>query len=113
HVEIRREHQLIREGIYKYLRHPAYAAILVEVISIPLVTNAWATILLALLTYWPVLLARWQREEMEMIAKFGEQYVRYRQEVPAFVPWRAIVNPRQANSRTRSHQPSDAGRDVS
>jgi protein-S-isoprenylcysteine O-methyltransferase Ste14 len=29
---------------------------------------------------------RWSREEKEMIAKFGDRYVQYRQQVPAFIP---------------------------
>jgi protein-S-isoprenylcysteine O-methyltransferase Ste14 len=118
HVEIREEHRLIREGIYRHVRHPAYAAILLEMISIPLVANAWATIALALAAYWPVLLARWWREEREMIAKFGEQYARYRREVPAFVPWRAVVGgaggqpPRpQAKGRDADGSLSAVGKD--
>jgi protein-S-isoprenylcysteine O-methyltransferase Ste14 len=38
--------------------------------------------------YVPTLLARWSREEREMIAKFGPAYEQYRQSVPAFVPYR-------------------------
>src|SRR5260221_9342982 len=31
-IEIRSEHQLVREGIYNYIRHPAYLAITLEVL---------------------------------------------------------------------------------
>ena len=30
-LEIRGDHQLVREGIYRYMRHPAYSAIMLEV----------------------------------------------------------------------------------
>ena len=56
HVEIRSEHQLVREGIYNVVRHPAYAAITLEVLSIPLTVNAWWTLLFAAATYVPLLL---------------------------------------------------------
>jgi protein-S-isoprenylcysteine O-methyltransferase Ste14 len=87
-LEIRGDHQLVREGIYRYMRHPAYAAIMLEVISIPLVGNAWWVLALSVGVYIPLLLARWWREEREMIGKFGEAYEQYRREVPAFLPWR-------------------------
>jgi protein-S-isoprenylcysteine O-methyltransferase Ste14 len=85
-LEIRKDHQLVREGIYQYMRHPAYSAIMLEVVAIPLVGNAGYTLLVSLFVYVPLLLARWVREEKEMIAKFGPAYEKYREEVPAFWP---------------------------
>jgi len=93
HLEIREGHQLIRGGIYQYVRHPAYAAIMLEVLAIPLVGNAYAALAVAAGLYIPLLFIRWRREEAEMVAKFGRQYERYRQEVPAFIPWRGRVQP--------------------
>ncbi|MGD0016523.1 MAG: isoprenylcysteine carboxylmethyltransferase family protein [Verrucomicrobiia bacterium] len=87
-LEIRKDHQLVREGIYRYMRHPAYSAIMLEVISIPLVGTAWCVLALSVGVYIPLLLVRWWREEREMVGKFGEVYEQYRREVPAFLPWR-------------------------
>jgi len=87
-LEIRGDHQLVREGIYRHMRHPAYSAIMLEVISIPLVGNAWWVLAISVGAYIPLLLARWWREEREMVGKFGEAYEQYRREVPAFLPWR-------------------------
>jgi protein-S-isoprenylcysteine O-methyltransferase Ste14 len=70
-LEIRGDHQLVR-----------------EVISIPLVGNAWWVLVVSVGAYIPLLLARWWREEREMVGKFGEAYEQYRREVPAFLPWR-------------------------
>ena len=89
-LEIRGDHRLIRDGIYQYMRHPAYSAIMLEVISIPLVGNAWWTMVLSVGVYIPLLLARWWREEREMIAKFGTEYEEYRRHVYAFVPLRRL-----------------------
>jgi protein-S-isoprenylcysteine O-methyltransferase Ste14 len=88
HLEIRQEHKLVTEGIYRYVRHPAYSAIMLEVVSVPLVGNAYGMLLLALLAYVPVLLWRWWCEEGEMVAKFGETYRAYQRAVPAFLPLR-------------------------
>jgi len=106
HLEIRSDHQFVTEGIYRHVRHPAYAAIMAEVISVPLVGNAYYTALFALLTYVPLLLFRWRREEGEMIAKFGEPYRRYCREVPAFVPWSRAL---RVGDNSRSNPPSDVG----
>jgi isoprenylcysteine carboxyl methyltransferase (ICMT) family protein YpbQ len=85
-LEIRPDHQFISTGIYQRMRHPAYAAIILEVVAIPLVANAWFTAAGAAATYIPLLLLRWNAEEKEMVTKFGEAYAQYRREVPAFWP---------------------------
>lgn len=87
HLEIRAEHELRTEGIYSRVRHPAYAAIMVEMVAVPLVANAFGALLVAVGTYVPLLLWRWSREEREMVERFGERYEQYRKEVPAFFPW--------------------------
>jgi len=86
-LEIRREHKLITEGIYGYVRHPAYLAIMLEVIAVPLVANAYGALVVAGALYLPLLLWRWSREEREMVDKFGNLYVEYQHRVPAFFPW--------------------------
>jgi protein-S-isoprenylcysteine O-methyltransferase Ste14 len=85
-IEIRTRHQLIREGIYQYLRHPNYAGIILEVLSIPLVVNAWYILALAGLAYVPMLLYRWRCEEQALVEKFGEEYRAYQREVGALWP---------------------------
>jgi protein-S-isoprenylcysteine O-methyltransferase Ste14 len=88
HLEIRQDHQLVTEGVYRHMRHPAYSAIMLEVVSVPLVANAYGMLVFAIGWYVTLILLRWHREEREMVSKFGEQYEQYRREVPAFVPWR-------------------------
>jgi len=85
-LEIRDSHELVRTGPYRYVRHPAYLAIILEVIAIPLVGRAYYTLLVSLGAYIPVLLLRWAGEEREMVKKLGEQYASYQREVPAFFP---------------------------
>ena len=100
HLEIRQDHQLMTEGIYRHMRHPAYLAIMLEVVAVPLVANAYGMLVVAMGGYVTLILLRWRREEQEMIAKFGEQYIRYRLEVPAFVPWRSILPGRARGTST-------------
>jgi protein-S-isoprenylcysteine O-methyltransferase Ste14 len=85
-IEIRSEHQLVREGIYNYIRHPAYLAITLEVLSIPVTVNAWWTALFAAVTYVPLLVYRLRVEERALVDKFGDQYRSYQREVGALWP---------------------------
>lgn len=90
-VEIRQQHQLVREGVYRYVRHPAYLAMTAEIVALPLAANAWGTMLFAVVVFIPLLLARLQLEERELVAKLGAPYIAYRQEVGALLPrWPAF-----------------------
>lgn len=86
HVEIRDQHQFVREGPYRYVRHPAYASFVLEHLAIPLVGNAWWSFLAAILLYVPMVCWRLKNEEMALAAKFGESYRSYQREVGALIP---------------------------
>lgn len=86
HVEIRDQHQLVRTGIYNWVRHPAYLAIMLEVLSIPLTVNAWWTTLFAAVSYVPLLMLRLRVEERALVEKFGGDYRRYQAEVGVLLP---------------------------
>jgi isoprenylcysteine carboxyl methyltransferase (ICMT) family protein YpbQ len=86
HIEIRGQHELIKCGVYRYIRHPIYLAVVVELLSVPLVPNAYYTTLAALVLYMPLLAMRLRQEEREMLAKFGEAYRQYQREAGALLP---------------------------
>jgi len=85
-VEIREKHQFVREGPYRFVRHPAYAAIVLEVLVVPLAVNAWWAMAFAAATYVPLLVIRMKQEEVALAEKFGEPYRQYQREVGALVP---------------------------
>jgi len=88
HIEIRESHKLIKDGPYRYLRHPAYLSNLMEYLGIPLIANAYYTLIGVFLIYVPFNLIRLHLEEKELIRKFGEEYEDYRKKVPALFPIR-------------------------
>ena len=53
---------------------------MLEIVSVPLVANAFGALALALFGYVPLLLWRWRCEEREMIQKFGDRYIQYRKQ---------------------------------
>jgi protein-S-isoprenylcysteine O-methyltransferase Ste14 len=86
HIEIRTEHVFVRQGLYRYVRHPAYLSFLLEIIAIPLIGNAWWSLGAALVGYVPLLLLRLRQEEAALVARFGDTYRAYQQEVGALIP---------------------------
>jgi len=86
HLEIRKDHKLIRNGPYKYVRHPAYLCIIFEVCGIPLIVNSYFTFLCAVVVYTPLILLRIYYEEKEHLKIFGLEYLEYKRQVSALFP---------------------------
>jgi protein-S-isoprenylcysteine O-methyltransferase Ste14 len=90
HIEIRERHPLIQEGPYRWIRHPAYASFVLETAGVPLVANAWWSLLIAVVVYVPLLCWRIQREERALVAKLGDVYRHYQREVGMLLPRIAV-----------------------
>jgi protein-S-isoprenylcysteine O-methyltransferase Ste14 len=88
HVEIRENHEFVRSGPFRWVRHPAYLSMIMELLSLGLILNAWYMLLLIPFGFLPVLIARIRIEEGALIEKFGENYREYRKTTPALIPWR-------------------------
>lgn len=86
HIEMREGHEFVRTGVYSRIRHPAYLSFVLEHIAVPLVGNAWWALMVTLFVYVPLLRWRIRREDAALIAKFGEPYRVYRQQVGAIWP---------------------------
>lgn len=80
-----RSHTLAISGPYATIRHPQYVAFIAIMLGFLL---QWPTILTLLM--FPVLVVMYvqlaRREERDALAEFGEAYVRYAENTPAFIP---------------------------
>ena len=84
-ITIKVEHELIRSGPYRRLRHPIYTGFLAMYAGILLVTGEW----LAVIGFIMVGLAYWRKirlEEANLNVAFGAGYDAYRRESWALVP---------------------------
>lgn len=76
---------LVTGGPYAYVRHPQYSGLFLVMIGMLI---QWPTIITALM--FPVLIFVYyhlsEREESEMILMFGEEYTRYAEKTPMFIP---------------------------
>lgn len=88
HIEIRREHQLVKDGPFAWVRHPIYLAAILELVGAMLFMNSVYTWILFGVAFVPSLAARIRLEERAMIAQFGDAYQTYRRTTPAVLPWR-------------------------
>lgn len=85
-LALRADHRLIRNGPYRWVRHPMYTAFVATIVGIlllsaNLVVGGIPLVLLAI-----VLLVRTPREEAMLLDRFGEEYRRYMATTGRFLP---------------------------
>ena len=76
-LELRKGHQLIDHGVYKYIRHPMYAAIWLYGLAQALLLHNFIAGLSTLITFGFLYFLRVPREEQMMLEKFGNDYRAY------------------------------------
>jgi protein-S-isoprenylcysteine O-methyltransferase Ste14 len=86
HVEMREGHEFVTSGPFAYARHPVYFSMILELLGICLLVNAWITLAVVFAIFTPTLIARVRIEERALVEKFGDAYVRYMQTTPAIIP---------------------------
>jgi len=77
--------RLITEGIYAHVRNPTYLEGGLGLASVAVFSNYLALYVL-LAAYVPIIYLITLLEERELRERFGEEFERYRREVPRFVP---------------------------
>jgi protein-S-isoprenylcysteine O-methyltransferase Ste14 len=85
-VQLKRDHELIVEGPYRWVRHPIYTGLLLAFIGSALAVGEWRgalAVAIVALAFWRKL----RREEAVMRRQFGETYDRYAASVPALIPF--------------------------
>jgi len=85
-VAIQEGHRLETGGLYRFIRHPSYAGLLLSMAGYVLVFRCWLGLLLVVATL-AVLVARMDAEEALLEGGFGEEYVSYKRRTWRLVPW--------------------------
>ncbi|WP_336686830.1 isoprenylcysteine carboxylmethyltransferase family protein [Chryseobacterium bernardetii] len=86
-VTIKEDHQIKKEGFYKYLRHPSYAFSLLTSLGLGLYLNNWLSLILAFVPPFLAFAYRIKIEEQALIEQFGEEYIEYRKTTKKLIPF--------------------------
>lgn len=83
--EAQQRHSLVTTGLYARMRHPQYVGFIGVMFGFLL---QWPTLLTLIM--FPILVVMYVRlaryEEQDALREFGDEYRRYMNEVPAFIP---------------------------
>jgi protein-S-isoprenylcysteine O-methyltransferase Ste14 len=85
-LQIREEHELVTDGVYRYLRHPMYTSQLLWVLAQPLLLHNWIAGWSGLPVFLLFPLVRVPHEERMMEAQFGDAYRAYKQRTGGILP---------------------------
>jgi protein-S-isoprenylcysteine O-methyltransferase len=91
HVEIRETHEFVRGGPFRWMRHPTYFSMTLELLALALILQAGWTALVVAALFVPALRARVRLEEAALVEKFGDAYRAYQRSTPAVIPWKGPV----------------------
>jgi methyltransferase len=75
---------VVVEGPFRWMRHPNYAAVFIELLVLPLIHGAWITALLGSIIHWSILRRRLKLEEVVLMAK--PAYAAAMGSKPRFIP---------------------------
>jgi len=85
-LELREQHRLITDGIYRHVRHPMYAALFLYSIGQALVVPNWVVGPSYFVTFGTLFVLRIGAEERMMLEAFGDEYAAYQARTKILVP---------------------------
>lgn len=88
HVEMRDNHEFVQNGPFRFLRHPTYFSMILELAAFGLICSAWYMLLIVPFAFIPALIMRLRLEEPALVEKFGDAYRDYQRRVPMVIPYK-------------------------
>jgi protein-S-isoprenylcysteine O-methyltransferase Ste14 len=85
-LRIREDHTLIKNGIYHWIRHPAYLGLIITYIGVPVLLSSVLGLLVMSLII-PLLIHRIKLEERMLIERFGAEYEEYVEKSKKLIPY--------------------------
>jgi protein-S-isoprenylcysteine O-methyltransferase Ste14 len=86
-VLIRKDHQLIQNGFYKFLRHPSYTGALISFLGFGISINNWLALPVVILIPLSAFIHRINVEEKVLLKEFGTQYEEYAKRTKRLIPF--------------------------
>jgi len=85
-IQFNENHALIKNGIYKYIRHPIYLSILIELLGFCVALSNWLSFLIILLPNLLCFSYRIYAEEKALVSIFGDSYLNYIKTTKRLIP---------------------------
>jgi protein-S-isoprenylcysteine O-methyltransferase Ste14 len=82
----RKEHKLVTNGIYRYVRHPLYTVGSSMFVAFGMMADNWFIAVLGILAFIAMAI-RTPKEEAHLIEKFGDEYREYMKTTGRFLPY--------------------------
>ncbi|MBI5452967.1 isoprenylcysteine carboxylmethyltransferase family protein [Candidatus Gottesmanbacteria bacterium] len=84
--QIKKDHELVTSGIYKYIRNPIYTGLVIAITGAELVAKSYLFIFFALFGFW-VAYIQAKREEKILQEHFGKEYSDYMKKSKTLIPF--------------------------
>src|SRR2546422_6118347 len=85
-VTILQGHRIVRDGLYKHLRHPSYAGCLLGDLGLGLALSNWLSVVIIFAPILAASLYRIRIEEQALLESFGDEYFEYAQDTKRLIP---------------------------
>ena len=86
-IQIKKDHELIQTGPYRYIRHPSYLGILIMALGLGIAMANWVSLILCVVLPAIGLIRRIQFEEKELEQHFGKKYQDYIKNTRRVIPF--------------------------
>ena len=101
-------HKLVTMGVYSWVRHPIYTAMLGKLIATGIVISHWLVVLIAIVIFLIGTFIRTRFEERLLGDAFGEEFTKWKARVPGFQHegyeiFRVVVDGNDVDLGARDH----------
>ena len=86
-VTVKRDHELVRSGPYAVVRHPIYSGLSLSALGLALLNNGDVRSIVAICLVLLGWRRKFQLEEKFMQEEFGDEYLEYKRDIKAVVPF--------------------------
>ena len=86
-IQITKDHQLVTDGLYRYIRHPSYTGLILGFLGAILFLRAPFSATLFITIGIPAYMYRIRVEENALLDVFGQYYMDYRAKTRALLPY--------------------------
>lgn len=86
-VTIQNNHELKKNGLYHFIRHPSYLGSILSFVGFGLSLNSWISFFIINIPVTIAMIYRINVEEKLLIEQFGSEYIDYMTKTNKLIPW--------------------------